>query len=57
VVPGEQGALLMDVPQGPRPFAQQQPGDHAEQGQARRHFQQNPETVALLDDPRLQVNP
>lgn len=28
-----------------------------ELGQARRHFQQNPETVALLDDPRLQVNP
>jgi tetratricopeptide (TPR) repeat protein len=28
-----------------------------ELGQSRRHFQQNPETVALLDDPRLQISP
>lgn len=28
-----------------------------ELGHARRHFQQNPETAALLDDPRLQLTP
>lgn len=28
-----------------------------ELGQSRRHFQQNPETAALLDDPRLQLSP